>query len=99
MNRVRSRKLWLRAASAEEAVGEDVRVNRHDRQVRLRPQCDQGAGNAVVDSQLVAERQVKASVHSLAQQVGWPPTRQRKGAGPGPSRCSRGNRTDDGWMP
>ena len=48
---------------------EDVGVDRHDRQVGLRPQRDDRAGDAVVDPQLVAERQVEAGVQAVAQDV------------------------------
>ena len=49
---------------------EDVGVDRHDRQVGLRPQRDDRAGDAVVDPQLVAERQVEVAVETAAQDVG-----------------------------
>ena len=49
--------------------GEDVGVDRHDRQVVLRPQRDDRAGDAVVDAQLVAEGQVEAGVEAVAQDV------------------------------
>ena len=44
--------------------GEDVGVDRHDRQVVLRAQRDDRAGDAVVDAQLVAEREVEAGVEA-----------------------------------
>jgi hypothetical protein len=49
---------------------EDVRVDRHDRQVGLRAQRDDRARAAVVDAQLVAEGQVEARVEPVAQEVG-----------------------------
>ena len=48
---------------------EDVRVDRHDRQVVLRPHREDRAGDRVVDPQLVGERQVEAPVDALAQDV------------------------------
>ena len=48
---------------------EDVGVDRHDRQVGLGPQRDDRAGDAVVDAQLVAERQVEVGVQAVAQDV------------------------------
>src|SRR5581483_2273134 len=49
--------------------GEDIRVDGHDGQVRLRTRGDDGAGDAVVNAQFIAEREVKAGVQAGAQQV------------------------------
>ena len=48
---------------------EDVRVDRHDRQVGVGAQGDDRASDAVVDPQLVAEREVEAVVEPVAQDV------------------------------
>ena len=48
---------------------EDVGVHRHDRQIRLRSQRDDRAGDAVVDAEFVAERQVEPAVQALPQNV------------------------------
>lgn len=50
---------------------EDVRVDRHDRQVGLRPQRDDRTGDAVVDAELVAERQVEAGIEAQLGQSAW----------------------------
>src|SRR5438132_14399670 len=49
--------------------GEDVRVDRHDGQICLRTRCNDGACNAVVDAQFVAEGEVKTGIQPGTKKV------------------------------
>src|SRR5437660_518262 len=49
--------------------GEDVCVDGHDGQVRLRTGRDDGAGNTVVDAQFVAEGEVETVIKPGTQQL------------------------------
>src|SRR4051812_13078840 len=49
--------------------GEDVRVDGHDGQICLRARRDDGACNAVVDAQFVAEGEVETGVEPGTKQI------------------------------
>src|SRR5437870_723185 len=49
--------------------GEDVRVDRHDGQIGLRARCNDGACNAVVDAQFIAEREVETGIEPGTKQI------------------------------
>src|SRR5579885_2803077 len=48
---------------------EDVRVDGHNGQIGLRARRNDGAGNAVIDAQFVAEGEVETGIQPGAQQV------------------------------